>query len=689
MSRGIAAGAGPARPWVAPAAGVGGVFTLVLAAAMLFQFLYTDRIMAGVRVLGLDLGGQSPDSGRALLQASASQLSQQLVTLRAGGREWQLTASELGMRVDADQMVQEAYDIGRVGNPLQRVASQWGALLFGARFSSPLLQFDPDRQQAVLQRIAGEIDRAPVDARIDVQVGQSGGVTVATVPEIAGARLQIPESGQRMREAINRGLTAVVDLVVAADQPALTRSGIESARSRAERMVQGPTTLTLNNNNWSIPSADIARTLDFEPSGRGELRVVVNPERLEPLVGMIDRQIGQLPSNARFEWNGGNLRLLRDSQDGRGVDVASLAHTLEERLPAGDRSFAVPISTTHAKVTADSGPRLGIRELIKEGRTSFAGAGAEKQFNVGLATSRLNGTVVPPGEIFSFNREVGPTTLEAGFKTGWGITVSAEGAKTIPSVAGGICQVATTLFQPVFHAGYAIEERHSHLYWIQSYGQPPLGMRGLDATVDEAFGLDFQFINNTEHYMLIQSRIEGSTIVFGLYGTRPTWDVKVEGPTITNVVPTDPTPRRQLDPTMPTGRSIQVETAQDGFVAVVTRTVTDGNDVRRLALRSQYVPAHNVILHGPEPPKPPEEEDAASQPAPSPSTNQAPANPPSGQPAAGSPPVASGGASAPPATAVPSTPATTPGVATATPAATPAPRTPTPGATLSPTRPAV
>jgi vancomycin resistance protein YoaR len=165
-------------------------------------------------------------------------------------------------------------------------------------------------------------------------------------------------------------------------------------------------------------------------------------------------------------------------------------------------------------------------------------------------------------------------------------------------VAGGICQVATTLFQPVFHAGYQIERRSWHLYWINSYGQPPLGMKGLDATVDEEAGLDLQWVNNTDHYMLIQSRVEGTNLIFGLYGTKPSWDVKVEGPVITNVRTADTTQVQQAERSMPVGRTLAVEAAQDGFDSTITRTVTQGDNVRTLALKSTYVPSRNVVLYG-------------------------------------------------------------------------------------------
>ena len=632
-------GIGPAttRSWLAPAFGVGAFAAVAIAAALAFQVAYADRIVSGVRVLGLDLGGQSPQDGKALLEASASQLSQQLVTLKGGGREWQFTASELGMRVDADAMVQQAYGIGRDGNPVQRVASQWGALLFGTRFASPLLQFDADRQVSALRRIGADIDQPALDARVDVQVARDGRVAVLVVPEATGQHLRIPESAQRVSDVVSRGLPATVDLMVDLDKPTLTREAVEPVRAKAQDMVSAPVTLSYGNSSWNLTPQDLARTLKFQVGFGRRLEILVDPEALDQAVATISRKIGQAPANARFQWTGGGLSAIRESQDGIGVDSASLARTMQERLSATERTFAMPLTTARALITSEDGGKLGINELIKEGRTSFPGASAEKQHNVKLAASRLNGTVVPPGEIFYFNREVGPTTLEAGYQTGWGITLSETGAQTIPSVAGGICQVATTLFQPVFHAGYAIEERHYHLYWIQSYGQPPLGMKGLDATVDEAAALDFRFINNTPNYLLIQARVEGTTLIFGLYGTKPTWEVNIAGPNITNVVPTDPAPRRENEPTMPEGRSLQVEAAQDGFDVTVMRTVTEAGEVRTLPLRSHYVPAHNVVLYGGPPEPKPDEATVGSAATPVPG-GSAPSNAPSAQPGAPSQP---------------------------------------------------
>jgi vancomycin resistance protein YoaR len=390
-----------------------------------------------------------------------------------------------------------------------------------------------------------------------------------------------------------------VGLVIAAEAPAITAGDLRAVQAQTDRIISAALVLTYQDHRWTLDRDDIARMVVFESGSGRAPQVALSPDALKDTFARIARDVEQPAQNARFQWaGGGNLRVVREGRDGMGLDLDALKVQMREHLLADERQISLPVAVTRPVVASSDGPKLGIKELIREGRTSFPGAVPEKQHNIQLASSRLHGTVVPPGATFSFNKEIGPTTLDAGFRTGWGITLSGSGARTIPSVAGGICQVATTLFHPVFHAGYSIEERHYHLYWIQSYGQPPLGMQGLDATVDEDYGLDLQFINTTSDYLLIQSRVEGSTLIFGLYGTKPTWKVQIEGPIITNVIPADRSPVSQSEASMPAGRTLQVEAAQDGFDATIVRTVTQGEDSRTLRLRSHYVPSHNVVLEG-------------------------------------------------------------------------------------------
>jgi vancomycin resistance protein YoaR len=292
------------------------------------------------------------------------------------------------------------------------------------------------------------------------------------------------------------------------------------------------------------------------------------------------------------------LQVLRPSKQGRSVDQSAVVQQVHDTLLAGEMNLQLPVDVTEPSVSSDNPQALGITELIDRGSTSFAGSIPEKKHNIQLAAQRLNGVVVAPGATFSFNQEIGPTTLDAGFQWGFAITSGDNGPKTIPSVAGGICQVATTLFQPVFWSGYQLEERHWHLYWIPAYTSR--NVVGLDVTVDPDSNLDFKWINTTGNYVLIQADADAERVYFGLYGKKPSWTVQVDDAVITNRTPPDPKPIAQEEPTLPWGRTLLVETARDGFDVEVTRRVVpaDGGKPRELNLKSSYQPAHTVTLVG-------------------------------------------------------------------------------------------
>jgi len=271
---------------------------------------------------------------------------------------------------------------------------------------------------------------------------------------------------------------------------------------------------------------------------------------------------------------------------------------VHDALVAGEHGLDLPVTIVDPAVSSDDPQSLGITELIDKGSTSFAGSIPEKKHNIQLAAQRLTGVVVAPGATFSFNDAVGPTTIDAGFQWGFGITSGNSGPKTVPAVAGGICQVATTLFQPVFWAGYQLEQRFWHLYWIPAYTSR--GVVGLDVTVDSDAGLDFKWTNTTKDFVLIQAGADDSNIYFALYGKKPNWKVQVDDAIVTNRMSPDTRPVAQEEPTLPWGRTLVVETARDGFDAEVIRHVipSDGGKPRELDLKSNYQPARTVTLVG-------------------------------------------------------------------------------------------
>ncbi len=317
---------------------------------------------------------------------------------------------------------------------------------------------------------------------------------------------------------------------------------------------------------------------------------------------------------------------------------------------------ATTVATTGPSVTPTATPLAydpaRLKDKLGSAQTSYAGSIPERAWNVELAAKRLDGAKVPPGGIFSFNQAVGPTTLKAGFRIGYGITMSDDKPETVPSVAGGICQVATTVFQAAFWAGFPFVERHYHLYWIARYGVPPSGRVGMDATVDDP-GVDLKFKNTSSDWIRLDSWFDGSNIGFVIYGVDPGWTVEVAKPKIFDVVKTTQTMVKQDDPTMPPGRELLVEHAEDGFSVTVTRLIKmNGKTLDELTYTNKYLPSRNVMLVGTK----------GLTPKPTASTTGTPVG--TGTPQATASPLAS-------ATVTPARPATTPPAAPSTTAQAP------------------
>jgi hypothetical protein len=131
-----------------------------------------------------------------------------------------------------------------------------------------------------------------------------------------------------------------------------------------------------------------------------------------------------------------------------------------------------------------------------------------EKYNVALAADLLAGAVVKPGEFFFLNKVIGSYTRERGFKEG----PAYSGNQVVSTVGGGVCKIATTLYNVTVLANLKISERHAHGMLVPYV--PP----GQDATI--VYGVkDFSFRNNTEHPLVIWANTEGDTLTIAIYGS--------------------------------------------------------------------------------------------------------------------------------------------------------------------------
>jgi vancomycin resistance protein YoaR len=200
----------------------------------------------------------------------------------------------------------------------------------------------------------------------------------------------------------------------------------------------------------------------------------------------------------------------------------------------------------------------------------------------------IDGTIIKPGKVFSFNGTVGPRTAARGFREGQMIL----GSLLLPAIGGGVCQTATTLFNNAFENGLPVVERHNHSWYISHY---PIGR---DATVSWG-GPDLKFRNDLDHAIMIKSSYTDSTLTFTFYGTRQ--GRKVESSTGPQVNFRSPQTSYAYDPAAPRG-SVRTVTGshESGFDITVFRKVYEhGKVIRKDSFTSNYIAVGDTKIYGP------------------------------------------------------------------------------------------
>ena len=272
---------------------------------------------------------------------------------------------------------------------------------------------------------------------------------------------------------------------------------------------------------------------------------------------------------------------------------------------------AIPASISGSIVMDQKYPKVDEETLRNMGEidsftTKYKVSEVNRTHNLTIATNVINGSIIRPGEIFSFNQTVGQRTMESGYKDAMVIV----GGKFVPGLGGGICQVSSTLYNACLLAGLQIVERSNHNLTVVYV---PLGQ---DATV--AYGIqDFKFKNNTTSPIYVRTVAGGGYLTVNIYGDL-TFKKKI---VISNII--DQTIAfqtvTQVDPTLKAGEQKVDHNGQNGYVVRSFRTYYDssGEKIKTEALgRSTYRPLNKTILTGPaEAIEPPVKENPNNPPA--------------------------------------------------------------------------
>lgn len=591
---------------------------ILAVAALLFSFVVSllnlGRVMPGVRMAGIELGGIRRTEAESLLGTFLTYPTSGTVTLRFGERTWTFTPAELGLRLDSKASADAAYGFGRSWWPWENVAEKVQSMQGGAELS-PRLVFDGQIASLALQRVANELNQPTVEAVLSVR-----GLSVDVQPGQVGLTLDVEQTVEFLAVQLLQMQNVEVPLAVVQQPPRIL--DVSAQATIAQSILSQPLIIAPggsyedNPDPISIDPETLATMLSVErvESDTGAYyQLGLNSQMLGSRLVALAGSVAAEPRNARFVFNDESrqLEIYKPAVIGRRLNLEASVKHINEQLAVGAHQIDLQYDYTEPEIVDNiNAADLGIIELVHEETTYFYGSSAERIQNIATAAERFHGLLVQPGAVFSMVDNIGDISLESGFAE----ALIIFGDRTIKGVGGGVCQVSTTLFRAAFFAGFPIIERYPHAYRVGYYemnaaGNTNTNLVGLDATVYAPI-VDFKFQNDTPHWLLMETYVDqgARTITWKFYSTYDGRTVEWETSGIKNVIDA-PEAVYEENSELSQGVVKQVDWAAQGADVNISRWVyRDGVLLYEDYIVTHYQPWADVYQYGPGtqgyPPKP-------------------------------------------------------------------------------------
>ena len=570
---------------------------VIAGASAAMAISHADRVMPGVSVAGIPIGGMDRAAATETLEAGLPSLDAGTLTLQVDDVARTFPFADLNRSYDLEATVDAAFAVARSGNPLVDGVTRLRTLAHPTAVTGAGVIVDPAAVDQIVSDVVAAYDHPAADGSVSFR--KKDGFVAA--PAVEGVTVDAAALSQSLTAALDaaRGDVAL-DVPVAHQDPAVgTRDALAAAIS-ANWMSAQQLNLTGAGHRLKISAPKLASLITFGALADGGWGASVDQEALAKLLRPVADRVAVTPRNASFAWGGGGAVGFFPGEAGRKLKakatVASVVAALEQRAAGSSKPGAalamgvVQPALTNAEARA-AAPQM---ELLSTWTTYYVpGDGNFWGANINIPAQDLNGRVVASGEWFEFWQGIGPVTLERGY--GYGGAIIGGRSVANGALAGGICSTSTTLFNAAMRAGLEIGQRVNHSYYIDRY---PMG---LDATVfkTDSYETDMTFRNDMATPVVIRSYTGNGFVRFDIWGIPDGRTVTLSAPSTSN--PGTAIETTVVNPSLPPGTVKRVEYMHNGFDAVVTRWVRDanGNIIHQNTWSSHYRTVNGVTEVGP------------------------------------------------------------------------------------------
>ena len=272
-----------------------------------------------------------------------------------------------------------------------------------------------------------------------------------------------------------------------------------------------------------------------------------------------------------------------------GVDFAISKEEAKKIVKEKKSEYRIPLVITPAEKTIQDIGLEAFPYLISEFSTKYDASNVNRSKNLAIAAGKIDGLVLMPGDEFSFNKVVGKRTIEEGYRD----AKIYQNGQVVDGLAGGICQISSTLYNAAVKANLEITERRNHSF-TTSYIRA-----GQDATV--VYGVsDLKFKNTRTYPIKISASVNSGIADFKINGIKEEVEYDISlSPVTTGTIPfgTQVIP----DPSLAPGQQVSVQKGASGLrVTTYKDTKLDGKLISREVFTTDtYSPMQNIIRVGP------------------------------------------------------------------------------------------
>ena len=320
---------------------------------------------------------------------------------------------------------------------------------------------------------------------------------------------------------------------------------------------------------------------EIKQQTKNYIEIPTNFKEPDPIdIDKIYEEVHQEPKDAYYETD--PFKIYPEVE---GVDFKITLEEARKMLEEEKDEYVIELVYTTPSYTVDQIGTEAFPDLLATSSTKYDVTNTNRTTNLELSAAKINGTVLMPGEEFSYNKVVGKRTIEAGYKN----AAIYEGGKVVDGLGGGICQISSTLYYTVVLANLEITDRTNHQF-LTSYTGP-----GKDATV--VYGaIDFKFKNSRNYPIKIEATVNSGIAKISIYGVKEENEYKVEvESTILNYIPY--TTKYEENPNLNLGEERVIQGGSRGCTSITYKILyLNGVEVSRTVLSKDTYSAMNRIV---------------------------------------------------------------------------------------------